>query len=170
MTMHTLAVPYADTRAEQLTLAIGEPALPALAQHEWPFGDIIIDLRLLGASHQVIVSDTDTGTFSETVACLPGRTESLPTEYRDSRYRFDAEITVVSDAALRETVDRLTAHADTAHAADAPVLIARFPRDPLAVTALFAQFDGTLVTWQSWHVYPQSGEVVVTQSQLDCAA
>ena len=56
-----------------------------------------------------------------------------------------------------------------AEVAGTPALLGRFPRHPLAVTALFAQVDNTMVTWQTWHVYPQSGEIVETRSELNCA-
>ncbi|GAB17559.1 hypothetical protein GOEFS_035_00910 [Gordonia effusa NBRC 100432] len=168
MTMHTLTVPYVDTRSEQLTLAIGEPALPALARREWLFADITLDLRLLGASHQVVVSGRVA--FSETVACLPDRPDTLPTEFRSGPYRFDAQTITASGRVLNDTVEDLTARSEIADAAGDPVLIAQFPRYPLAVTAVFAQFDDDVLTWQSWHVYPQSGEIVRTRSQLDCAA
>lgn len=168
MTMHALAVPYADTRADQLVLTLREPLLPALAERSWQVGSVHVSLRLLGASHQVVVSGrTD---FCETVACLPHRPANLPAELHDTGYRFHADVTAASSDRLRAVVDDLSRRADDAEVAGTPVLLGRFPRHPLAVTALFAQIGDAVVTWQTWHVYPQSGEIVETRSELDCAA
>lgn len=167
MSTHTLTVPYADTRADQLTLTIGQPPLPALAERDWHLGAITVSLRLLGASHQVFVrGDVD---FAETLACLPGRSGALPTTFHDVGYRFDAVVTTEPETSLRNVVHDLTARAAAADDAGAPALLGRFPRHPLAVTALFAQLSQTHVRWQTWHVYPQSGEIVATRSELDVA-
>lgn len=165
MTMHTLAVPYADTRADQLTLTLDQPRLPALAHRDWQHGDVTVSLCLLGASHQVFVSGTVE--FAETVACLPGRTGHLPTTFGDAGYRFDAGVAAAPPGSLRDVVDDVTARCAAADAAGTPALLGRFPRHPLAVTALVAQLSPTRVRWQTWHVYPQSGEIVTTRSELD---
>src|SRR4051812_50215599 len=62
-----LDVPYADTGAHMLSFALGLAPQDALAVLPVERGGLRIELRLLGASHQVLA-----GPVSETGACLPG--------------------------------------------------------------------------------------------------
>jgi hypothetical protein len=116
-----------------------------------------LELRVLGASHQVVIDD-----WSETVACLPNRPGALPA--RESRtlgdqvVRFEASCERPADFA--STVSRIVADC----AADPHSLVAEFPGSPLAVTALSAAETADGVRWQTWHAYPQAGELVWTSS------
>jgi hypothetical protein len=116
-----------------------------------------VQLRVLGASHQVVVGD-----WSETVACLPDRPGALPAREErrlgDRVVRFEASCERPADFAA--TVSRIVADC----AADPHALVAEFPGSPLAVTALSAcEVDGG-VGWRTWHAYPQAGELVRTTS------
>src|SRR4051812_2470817 len=78
----TLETTYTDTRAGDLAWCLGKSPLPALAVLGVRIGDsgglrADVELRLLGASHQVLV-DAGRGECSETVACLPGSQAPLP--------------------------------------------------------------------------------------------
>ncbi|MEJ3743404.1 DUF2617 family protein [Actinomycetes bacterium KLBMP 9797] len=142
-----LDVPYADSTAGDLSFALGLPVLPAL--HTLRLS-ATLELRLLGASHQVVAGD-----LVETVACLPGRAPHLPPSVDDPGYRFAATV---------ERLDRTVAAAlwrDLVR--DPRALVGVFPGDPDAVTALRADDHG----WQTWHAYPQTGELVVTRTVLE---
>jgi hypothetical protein len=148
---------FADSRAADLSLAYGLRPLPALGIHQVTLGGITLELRVLGASHQVVI-----GGWSETVACLPDRTGALPSREEhvvgDYQVRFEARCDRPDDFA--STVSRIVADCE----ADPHSLVAEFPGSPLAVTALSARAAGDGVCWQTWHAYPQAGELVWTSS------
>lgn len=142
----SLDIPYADSTAGDLSFALGLPLLPALHVHRLSED---LELRLLGASHQVVA-----GGLVETVACLPGRPAHLPPSVDDPGYRFTATVTRLDRA--------VTAALWRDLAGDPRALVGVFPGDPDAVTALRADDRG----WQTWHAYPQTGELVVTRTVL----
>lgn len=148
---------FADSRAADLSLAYGLRPLPALGTHRVTLGGVTVELRVLGASHQVVLGD-----LSETVACLPDRPGALPDSSSqvvgDYLVRFEARCDRPTDFAL--TVSRIAAACTT----DPDSLVAEFPGSPLAVTALSAREVRDGVSWQTWHAYPQAGELVWTSS------
>ncbi|XVQ12711.1 DUF2617 family protein [Spirillospora sp. CA-255316] len=175
-----LDTPYADSRADALSFALGLPRLDALAVlpvkapetawHRRGGGDggprpvPVVELRLLGASHQVFA-----GPFSETVACLPGDHEPVPGRFRTTAggWAYDFTATTVAhdgDPAFRRAVDglrdRLAGRADA--------LTGTFPGSPHAVTALAVAAGDTPgeLGWRTWHAYPQTREIVMTRSRL----
>ncbi|MFI6331404.1 DUF2617 family protein [Micromonospora chersina] len=158
-----LDAPYVDTRAADLSLALGGPERPALHVRELtlPRG-LRLRLRLLGASHQVICGD-----LTETVACLPGRTPHLPDALHDETagYRFTATVLRPAGDGLRTRVAALRAEL----ADDPYALVGVFPGDEDAVTALAvrpAPPDGS-VAWRTWHAYPQTNELVLTETVVE---
>ncbi|WP_433467451.1 DUF2617 family protein [Spirillospora sp. CA-142024] len=161
----TLETPYADARADGLSFALGLPPLDALAVLPVERAGLTVELRLLGASHQVIA-----GPLSETVACLPDVTEPLPGRATTSvpgwTYDFAATTAAHSDAtAFARAVEAVCAR--LADRGDA--LTGAFPGSPHAVTALAledtAQEEAGL-GWRTWHAYPQTREIVMTRSRL----
>jgi hypothetical protein len=116
-----------------------------------------LELRVLGASHQVVIGD-----WSETVACLPDRPGALPAQETrtlgDYLVRFEASCS--RPASFEATVSRIVAECEE----DPHSLVAEFPGSPLAVTALSARAEGDGVRWETWHAYPQVGELVWTSS------
>jgi hypothetical protein len=163
---------FADSRAADLSLAYGLRPLPALGTHQVTLGGLTLELRVLGASHQVVIGD-----WSETVACLPDREGerlelSVPRETIDTGGRrrpgtravgaYDVRFEATCDrpADFAATVSRIVADCEV----DSHSLVAEFPGSPLAVTALSAREVAGGVCWQTWHAYPQAGELVWTSS------
>lgn len=170
-----LDIPYADTTAADLSLVTGGPERPALyvLTVDLP-GPVTVCLRLLGASHQVIL-DVPGAAYSETVACLPGASH-LPREMHneDGRYRFSSRVFRLDRTAFAERVAELKSElTDDPHA-----LVGVFPGDWDAVTALrvrhrrlrdAAPVEERTVWWQTWHAYPQTGELVRTETAVTLA-
>jgi hypothetical protein len=153
----TIDTRFADSRAADLSLAYGLRPLPALGTHSVTLGGLTVELRVLGASHQVVLGD-----WSETVACLPDRPGALPAREEqvvgDHRVTFEARVDRPADfAGVVQRVISLCAN-------DRKALVAEFPGSPLAVTALAAGPFGDGVGWETWHAYPQAGELVYTKS------
>jgi len=170
----TLHTTYTDTRAGDLAWCLGKEALPALAVLGVRIGDADglradVELRLLGASHQVLV-DAGRGECSETVACLPGSQAPLP--FGVARrvgvwdYEFAARIETLSEGSFAGRAQELLALvADHPHG-----LAGTFPGDPHAFTALLVQCGEGSVRWRTWHAYPQEGRLVVTRTRVSVAA
>lgn len=162
----TLETPYVDTEAGDLSLALGGPELPALYVLDLELPDRMrLRLRLLGASHQVMLRAPGGVGISETVACLPGRPPELPTTLHDEStgYRFSAMVQRLDPDELSARVGRLRREL----ADDPYALVGVFPGDLDAVTALEpvrTPVGPGSVGWRTWHVYPQSGEVVRTET------
>ncbi|WP_091552647.1 DUF2617 family protein [Micromonospora pattaloongensis] len=167
----TIDAPYADTTAADLSFALGLPEQPALHVLDLDVPGVpdgALRLRLLGASHQVVLRAAATE-LVETVACLPGRAPELPSTVheRATGYRFAATV-------HRLHPDEISARAAVlrrALAADPYALVGVFPGSADAITALHARVgapgpDGTEVGWRTWHAYPQSGEMVETETAV----
>ncbi|MFI5489290.1 DUF2617 family protein [Micromonospora echinaurantiaca] len=160
----TLHAPYVDTSAADLSLALDDVERPALHVLDLDLpGAVRLRLRLLGASHQVVLRAPGAA-LTETVACLPGRPPELPGALHDERsgYRFTATVLRPAGSGLRDRVAAL--RADLAD--DPYALVGVFPGDVDAVTALSVRPDppdGTL-GWRTWHAYPQTNELVLTET------
>ncbi|MFY1637948.1 DUF2617 family protein [Solwaraspora sp. WMMB335] len=169
----TLDTPYADTTAADLSFALGLTEQPALHVLDLPLPEMAapagrpgdsrpasLRLRLLGASHQAVLR-TPVADWVETVACLPGRPRDLPPALdTGAGYRFAARVHRLGSAALADRVAslrrRLTDHPRA--------LIGVFAGGPDAVTALHARFGAGWVGWRTWHSYPQTAELVETET------
>lgn len=154
----TVAVAYADVTAASLCLALDLPPQPALDTAEVELAGVTVELRVLGASHQVLVG----GAVSETVACLDGPRDPLPAVVERDGYRFTSTVERLPLAALRDRAEALRAAA----ARDPRALAAVFPGSPDALTALSCRRTASGVAWTTVHVYPGTGEIVTTQSVL----
>lgn len=157
-----LATPYLDTDADQLSFTLGRPAHKALAVRDFTVGGHDVQLRLLGASHQVFA-----GPVRETVACLPGVAGGLPEaaaeEFDDWDYRFSARVRHFAPARFSEEVTRIRRLSDESPRA----LYGIFPGSVEAVTALIVERRGTGLGWRTWHTYPQSRQIVATCTRLE---
>lgn len=177
MSPDVLEVPVAfvDARAADLRLHLGLPPQAALALGTVDGQDWSAELRILGASHQVLIHQRGRAVLSETVACHliagPPCPAPLPGRYRaDSGYEFRSEVAHLAPADFRRTVEEVLRHNDDT----GPGLCARFPGDELATTVirldLDDRHDGGGISWRTWHTYPRAGEVVTTVSRFTPAA
>jgi hypothetical protein len=166
----SLTTSYTDTRAGDLAWVLGKASLPALAVLTLEVGDgrdlrAGVELRLLGASHQVLV-DAGRGACSETVACLPGSRSPLPSGVASRvgpwDYEFAARTETLSPGSFAGRAQELLALV-TDHPQG---LAGTFPGDPHAFTALLVQCAEGSVRWRTWHAYPQEGRLVTTRTRV----
>ncbi|GLW68744.1 hypothetical protein Kpho02_10430 [Kitasatospora phosalacinea] len=170
----TLQTSYTDTRAGDLAWQLGGEPLPALAVRDLRLDDAsgapdglrgTLQLRLLGASHQVVLA-AGPGDCLETVACLPGRRTPLPARVAEQvagwEYEFAARIEELPPHVFEARAQELLALVQGHPRALAGV----FPGDPSAFTALVAHCEDRRVHWRTWHAYPQEGRLVCTRSSL----
>ncbi|WP_327354593.1 DUF2617 family protein [Streptomyces sp. NBC_01304] len=161
----TLKTTYTDTRASDLAWALGREPLPALAVLDLALADAKVQLRLLGASHQVLL-EQEQGTCSETVACIPGSSTPLPLgvakRLGDWEYEFAARVETLSAGSFAGRAQELLALVS-----DHPNGLAGvFPGSPHAFTAMLAQRHEGQVHWRTWHAYPQEGQLVATRTRV----
>lgn len=163
--LRTLTTSYTDTRADDLVWALGREPLPALATLDLELMGAKIELRLLGASHQVMLEE-ERGACSETVACLPGNSTSLPLGVAKRLGEWEYEFAAC--------VERLTPGQFAVRAQELIALVSDhpnglagvFPGSPHAFTALLAQRHEGHVHWRTWHAYPQEGQLVATRTRV----
>lgn len=180
----TLEAAYVDVCARSLGWALGLPGRTALATLTVPVpmsmstteptgpadpvGGWQVELRVLGASHQVLVHGEGALLCSETVACDLAGAEPLPTTARSElpqtgSYEFSSEVLHLDADALVTAVDELEHDLDGRD----HTLVGRFPGMPHAITALTVDvLANGLLAWRTWHAYPQAGELVTTRSRL----
>ncbi|AJE83524.1 MULTISPECIES: DUF2617 family protein [Streptomyces] len=161
----TLNTAYSDTRADDLAWALGREPLPALASLDLELSNVRLQLRLLGASHQVILEQEE-GICSETVACIPGSRTPLPLgvakRIGDREYEFAARVETLSQGQFAGRAQELIALvSEHPHG-----LAGVFPGSPYAFTALLAQCHDGQVHWRTWHAYPQDGQLVATRTRV----
>lgn len=159
----SLDVAFADVSARSLGWALDLSSRPALATMLVGRGQPQVELRLLGASHQVLVHADGKQLCSETVACdLPG-SQPLPDSSRAGRYEFRSDVQLLDPVAFVATVERIAASLEDREDA----LLGHFPGVPHAMTALSVDFLAPQqMAWRSWHGYPQTGELVSTRTRL----
>ncbi|MFF3847063.1 DUF2617 family protein [Streptomyces sp. NPDC002328] len=161
----TLHTSYTDTRAADLAWALGREPLPALATLDLELSGAQVQLRLLGASHQVLLEE-EQGRCSETVACIPGSSTPLPLgvakRLGDWEYEFAAHVEMLTPSQFTARAQELLALvSDHPHG-----LAGVFPGSPHAFTALLAQRHEGHVHWRTWHAYPQDGQLVATRTRV----
>ncbi|KUJ65724.1 hypothetical protein ACZ90_44375 [Streptomyces albus subsp. albus] len=161
----TLKTAYIDTRAADLAWCLGREPLPALAVLDLQLADTAVQLRLLGASHQVILDGAES-VCSETVACMPGSSTPLPlgvsTLVGGREYEFAARVETLSRGSFAGRAQELLALvSDHPHG-----LAGTFPGSPHAFTAMLAQRHDGHVAWRTWHAYPQEGQLVATRTRV----
>ncbi|WP_349827119.1 DUF2617 family protein [Brevibacterium litoralis] len=179
-------VPFADTRAEDLGLALGRGRLPEVLRTSVDLGStagaltgLHLDLVVIGSSHQVVLHRDGTDLFSETLACLPRHAaptgnvgtvlDPFGTHHATGSWGpfrthdFHARVRTPEPADFDAAVAALTAEVTACdhHA------IARFPGHEGAVTALLLDHAGSdRLTWRTWHCYPQYGQIVESTGSL----
>lgn len=163
--LRTLNTAYTDTRSADLAWALGREPLPALAVLDLELRGANVQMRLLGASHQVLL-EQEQGSCSETVACIPGSSTPLPLGVAERvgewSYEFAARVETLSQGSFAGRAQELLALV-----ADHPNgLAGTFPGDPHAFTAMLVQRHEGQVSWRTWHAYPQEGTLVVTRTRV----
>lgn len=160
-----LAVPYADSSAAALRWEVDGPCPEPLATVRVVFAAGCLELAVLGSSHAatLVVGDAVT---TETVACTTLAGQPLPASAERlvavGRYRFrSATARLGHDGVRREVATVADFLADRADA-----IVARFPGDSDAVTALAATPRRGGIGWRTWHAYPERGELVVTATEV----
>lgn len=161
-----LAVAYADTSASQLGFSLSAPLQEPLAQEDREIDGITVSVRLLGASHQVLVED-GVQRICETVACLPEVTSALPESFQESGYYFSSRVEHVNPDQLAALVEQLSVRVTEQLATGHPCVMGRFPGEPHAVTAIVSESTDDSISWHTWHTYPKAAEVVITSSRID---
>jgi hypothetical protein len=161
----TLNTSYTDTCAADLAWTLGREPLPALATLDLELAGSKLQLRLLGASHQVLLEEAR-GSCSETVACIPGSSTPLPLgvakRVGEWEYEFAARVELLSPSQFAARAQELLALV-----ADHPGGLAGvFPGSPHAFTALLAHRHEGQVHWRTWHAYPQDGQLVATRTKV----
>lgn len=164
-----LAVAYADTKAADLTWTLAGERRPSLASVVLPLSERrTLGLHVVGSSHQVLLA-VDGFELVETVACPAAPsdlTAGLPAHARRDlkvgAYEFSSHVTRHSSFELARHVDAVCDQ--LRRRADA--VVARFPGSAEAITALACENTATSAGWRTWHSYPQTGELVVTSSQV----
>ncbi|WP_017573074.1 DUF2617 family protein [Nocardiopsis halotolerans] len=179
----SISAPFVDTSADDLVWTLSHPLVDPLATRTVRVPGVRVELRVLGASHQVVVTPEPADgalvadgppahsplagdPLVETVACLPGCPSDLPDSVERTElagYRFDSLVESLPRAVLADRVEHL--HRQVADSPNG--LLVAFPGDPLAVTALYLTLErGGPLHWRTWHAYPQSGELVTTTSTV----
>lgn len=165
MTDTRLQVAFADTRASHLRWRLDERPQDVLARIVVPLVAGRVELGLLAASHQVVLTAPGARTVVETVACEEDG-QALPTSVHQrlgsSTYKFASTVEVLAPATLALRVRHLLAALREREDA----IVGRYPGDELAVTGLEATADG----WRTWHVYPATDELVTTRTRLTTTA
>ncbi|HTJ37522.1 MAG TPA: DUF2617 family protein [Dactylosporangium sp.] len=155
-----LDAPYHDTNARDLRFALGAPLLPALRELAVDVGGVRVELRLLGASHQVRC-----GSVTETVAYLPALSAAVPDAYALPGYRFRAEVRRLGPEAFAAECADLRRRAE----AEPHALAGAFPGARDALTVLAARPAAGGAAWWTAHAYPQTGELVLTETTVTLA-
>ncbi len=161
-----LDVAFSDTRAGQLGFSLTAAQREPLAAADHTIGALTFSIRLLGASHQIVIND-DAHELCETVACLPDITTALPDSFQADGYVFSSRVIECSSDAMADLLEQIESEVEGHARAGLPALLGRFPGNELAVTAVTADIDDDALIWRTWHTYPQAGEVVVTSSRID---
>jgi hypothetical protein len=168
-----LEVPYRDVRAADLSWSLDLPDQPPLHSKRYEVGALDVEVRILGASHQLVVRAGERLLCRETVACrsdVPGPLPIAIERELDEGYRYEVRCEVRSVCAeyFPAWVVALRDYAGSLPAAT----IAVFPEIPDAVTAVVVEsLPSTLhgVLWRTWHTYPHPdgrGDVVATRTVL----
>lgn len=131
-------------------------------------GTVSVELRILGCSHQALVR-TGGGLLSEVVACLPGGPRDLPRSLSrpgaHGDYAFSSAVLALSRPEHERHARAVLEEVD----ADPDGLVGVFPGLAHAFTAVRWRGCGSRLSWETWHSYPQSGEIVHTTSTLEPA-
>ncbi len=104
--------------------------------------------------------------LSEVVACVPGVEGTLPAQLSSSwaggEYTFRSECLVLG----RDEHARRSRTLLRRLGAEPNALVGVFPGLADAFTGIRCRAAGAAIAWETWHSYPQSGELVRTAGTL----
>ena len=165
MSLHTLEIPYADTSAAMLSWRFGGERLDGLVSKTVVLPAARVTLVVLGSSHQIVVDRGAGEPLIETVACGAGP-DAVPSDTRrfvdGATYRFRSTIATMARPDFAATTGSVVAN--VRRASDG--LVAAFPGATTAITALRAKQVGAAISCTTWHAYPQTGEIVRTDTEV----
>jgi hypothetical protein len=169
-----LSVPYRDVRASELSWSLEAPDQQPLHSGRHPVGGLDVEVRILGASHQILVRSAEQARLvcRETVACrdAPGPLPVAVERELGEGYHYEVrcEVREVAPDHFPAWASALRDYAGALPDAVAAV----FPANPDAVTAVVVEpLPSRLrgVLWRTWHTYPHArggGDVVATRTVL----
>ena len=166
-----LTIAYADTSATALHWSPARPDITPLDTLRLPpsgGGAVRLELQLLGASHCAVL-DVAVDQLVETVAspAYGCRGDALPERRQRTvgplRYDFVSQIQRLDPTGLSALADRLRAGVRDRQDRLAGV----FPGASDALTVLHGATAPSLARWSTWHLYPNTGEVVRTVTTVD---
>lgn len=167
-----LDVPFRDAAAADLAWALERDACApdGLVHLDVAAGPCALRLHVLGASHAVELRLPGGARVTETVACnvaggLALGSAPARVEVHGIRYAFAAEV----ETPGTDAVVALAAELHATLTADPHGIVAAFPGPPGAATGLRARVSPDEVAWDTWHLYPERGEVVRTRTAVDVA-
>ncbi|MFJ9387558.1 DUF2617 family protein [Nocardioides sp. NPDC101246] len=158
--MTLLDVPFADVRGDTLRWTLAPiPCTPLASRTVSLTAGLTVTLSVLGASHQVVVRRHGRPLLHETVACGIAEAAPLPAAHAAGGYRLASHVGEMRPEELAAQASRLVERLE----GRTDAVVAHFPGDPHAVTALALDKVGERqITWNTWHTYPQTGEIVAT--------
>lgn len=164
--LSSLNAEYVDCAAGQLAWSLDAPNMKALSVVPLGTGSVRLEMRILGTSHQMLLTEDKQLVLRETVACLPKTEPVLPSEERAHlegwEYTFHSEVETLGAEAFKKKVHELLNRYERRQDA----IVGIFPGDVLAVTALAGKIDEDVVAWETWHTYPETGEIVSTRTEV----
>lgn len=165
-----LPAAFRDVCAADLRLSLDLPPQEPLLARTLEGSGWAAEVRILGASHQVLLSRAGSDLGAETVACVGPHHlgERLPSRHATAldgaRYRFRSATSRLPPSGLQATVADLLASL----AADPGAVCGVFPGDASAMTGVQLRLRSPAVaSWRTWHAYPQTGELVVTCTRVE---
>lgn len=163
-----------DTNGHLLRLCCGPTAHVSVASRRLSLPGAELRIDILSASHRVIVAGlTAADDVNETVACGGGGVDLVDGPL-PARHRWDT-----SNWSVDFSSELLVGHANVVAAAEEikavsqqpTALVAQFPGNPLALTALWVDAKTESPSWRSWHLYPDAStsdsHVVTTITRLE---
>lgn len=158
--MTLLDVPFADVRGDTLRWTLTPIPCTPLASRTVDLGNgLEVTLSVLGASHQVVVRRHGQPLLHETIACGIAEAAPLPGAHATGGYRLASHVGEMGPEELAAQASRLVERLE----GRTDAVVAHFPGDPHAVTALaLEKVTDQQITWNTWHTYPQTGEIVAT--------
>lgn len=165
MSLAILDVPFKDTAAEQLRVAIDGPVPETLCERviSHPDGRTPpLTLGVLGASHVIFVGKREDPHFTEEISC----TAAVGVPLSNAGAVVKTRVESLSPEAFVQRTNALRRKFGPGHPRS---VVAEFPGSPGAMTVLSAEPIDQGYRWVTWHGYPP-GQLVWTSNTWTAAA